>query len=292
MNEPTNPNPLTAPHQANDNPAPAATVAQPSPAASSSTVPVRVDCAIEIKTKPARARRRTIRRKGRIASLPKLQRDMVNRMLANGIPYKNIVAALANADFTVNERNISNWARGGYLEWSLAQEQLSTQRFDQDHMLDFLRRDDAAELPEVGLQAAATRLSQILLQKLSRAEDPQTDLENYSKLVNLLVRLNREIAANQTQRDDAQRAADFYHDPTRVKNFDQLSAIETERYFSGPPPDSGLSAPRVAPILPPLPSSTLLKNKNREENLKRLKAFLSRGTTAAEQTRRHRRSQQ
>ena len=155
MNEPTNPDPQPNPQPANANPAPAATVAQPSPTASSSTVPVRVDF-IEIKTKPARARRRTIRRKGRIASLPKLQRDMVNRMLANGIPYKNIVAALADEDFTANERNISNWARGGYLEWSLAQEQLSTQRFEQDHMLDFLRRDDAAELPEVGLQAAAT----------------------------------------------------------------------------------------------------------------------------------------
>src|SRR5438477_11726167 len=61
----------------------------------------------------------TARRKGRVACLPKLQRDMVNRMLDNGVPYKNIVAALEEAGFTVTERNISNWATGGYLEWRL-----------------------------------------------------------------------------------------------------------------------------------------------------------------------------
>ncbi len=34
------------------------------------------------------AQRRKYRRHGRVASLPKLQRDMVNRMLWNGVPYK------------------------------------------------------------------------------------------------------------------------------------------------------------------------------------------------------------
>src|SRR6267142_735195 len=65
---------------------------------------------------------RKSRRRGRVASLPKLQRDMVNRMLWNGVPYKNIVVALDDAGFTLIERNISNWATGGYLEWRLEQE--------------------------------------------------------------------------------------------------------------------------------------------------------------------------
>src|SRR5208283_2588875 len=39
------------------------------------------------------------RRKGRVASLPKLQRDTVNRMLWNGVPYKNIVGALDEIGF-------------------------------------------------------------------------------------------------------------------------------------------------------------------------------------------------
>jgi hypothetical protein len=38
-------------------------------------------------------------------------------------------------------------------------------RLDQDHLVSFLKREDAGELPEVGLQAAATRLSQVLFQR-------------------------------------------------------------------------------------------------------------------------------
>src|SRR2546426_569003 len=41
---------------------------------------------------------------------------MVNHMLWNAVPYKNIVAALGEADYTVTERNISSWATGGYLD--------------------------------------------------------------------------------------------------------------------------------------------------------------------------------
>jgi hypothetical protein len=35
---------------------------------------------------------------------------MVNHMLWNAVPYKNIVAALDDAGFAVTERNISNWS--------------------------------------------------------------------------------------------------------------------------------------------------------------------------------------
>ncbi len=208
---------------------------------------------------------RKIRRNGRVASLPKLQRDMVNHMLWNALPYKNIVAALDEAGFTVTERNVSNWSTGGYLEWSLAQEHVLHNRLDQDHMLDFLRRDDAPELPEVGLQAAATRLSQVLLQKLARAEDPEANLDNYGKLVDLLVRLNREIGVIQKQRDDSRRTLGREYDPVHVKEDEQISAIENERFFSNPPSDSTLSKPAVPPALPPIPTATIRARQAREE---------------------------
>src|SRR5689334_1780780 len=53
--------------------------------------------------------RRKHRRHGLVARLPRVQRDMVNRMLWNGIPYKNIIAALDDAGFGLSEKNISNW---------------------------------------------------------------------------------------------------------------------------------------------------------------------------------------
>jgi hypothetical protein len=39
------------------------------------------------------------RRNGRVACLPRLERDMVNRMLWNSVPYKNIIAALQEQRF-------------------------------------------------------------------------------------------------------------------------------------------------------------------------------------------------
>src|SRR5262245_32522401 len=70
-------------------------------------------------------------RKARIASLPKLHRDMANHMLWNGAPYKRISGALAQAGYSVTERNVSSWATGGYLEWQFEQDLVTQNRLDQ-----------------------------------------------------------------------------------------------------------------------------------------------------------------
>src|SRR5882672_322798 len=243
---------------------------------------------------PPPAQPRKIRRNGRVASLPRLQRDMVNRMLWNAVPYKNIVAALDDAGHTVTERNISNWSTGGYLEWRLEQEAVLQNRLDQDHLLNFLRRDDAPELPEVGLQAAATRLSQVLLQKLARADDPEAHLDNYSRLVDLLCRLNREIAATQKLRDDSRRTLGREYDPVLVKDVEQVAAIDMERFYSDPPAASKLAKPSVRPALPPIPTATFMAQQASEEqeaklavqrkkNLELFKAFAAKNTPSSSQ---------
>jgi hypothetical protein len=250
------------------------TIDFPSPIFAAGAVPAVID------TRPLRrpARPRTIRRNGRVASLPRLQRDMVNHMLWNAVPYKNIVAALDEEGFTVTERNVSNWATGGYLEWRLEQEHVLQNRLDQDQLVDFLRRDDAAELPEVGLQAAATRLSQILLQKLARAEDPEAHLDNFSTLVDLLCRLNRELAASQQERDESRRSLGPPYDPANVKEQELVSCIRHERYYSDPPRGSKLPKPPVPPALPPLPTASRLADEDRLERyqarMERAKALL------------------
>ena len=61
-------------------------------------------------------------RNGKIAHLPKPERDLVNRMLANNLPHSKIVEALDDCGFHATVRNISNWkTRGGYKEWCAAQ---------------------------------------------------------------------------------------------------------------------------------------------------------------------------
>ncbi len=226
---------------------------------------------IDAKPVPATAQRHKARRTGRVACLPKIQRDMVNRMLSNGVPYKNIVAALDEGGFFVTERNISSWATGGHLEWRFEQDLVLQNRLVQDHLVDHLRRDDASELPEVGLQAAATRISQILLQKTACAQDVEPHLGTFSQMVDVLCRLNREIGILQKQRDDSRRTLGRAHDPARVQDADQMSAIENERYYSDPPPSSKLAKPAVPPALPPIPTSTVLAEADQEaEHLKKL----------------------
>jgi hypothetical protein len=190
---------------------------------------------------------------------------MVNRMLWNGVPYKNIVAPLEESGYTLIERNISSWATGGHLEWRLEQEAVLNNRLDQDHLLDFLRRDDAPELPEVGLQAAATRLSQVLVQKLAQAADPEAHLDDYSKLIDLLCRLNREISTTQKQRDDSRRTLGKAHDPVRIKNTDEGGVIEMERFYSNPPDDAELPKPASPAFVPAIPTSEHLERQDMEE---------------------------
>src|SRR5689334_3074644 len=72
-------------------------------------------------------------RNGKIARLPKLERDMVNRMLADAIPHDKIAEALAERGFKVTPRNVSNWAtRGGYRQWALDQALVLETRLQQD----------------------------------------------------------------------------------------------------------------------------------------------------------------
>ena len=218
---------------------------------------------IEVTSPPARFQYCKSRRKGHVACLPKAQRDMVNRMLSNGLAYKNIIHALSECGFSLTEKNISNWANGGYLEWQAEQEFILQHHFEQDHLLDYLRREDATELPEVGLQAAATRISQLLLQKTP--DQFASRPEVYARLVNTLCSVTREIAALQKQRDEARRSLGKHHNPVRIKDYDENTILDAERYASNPPKDSALAQPAQPPIVPPTPTADYLAQQDQED---------------------------
>jgi hypothetical protein len=171
-------------------------------------------------------------RNGKIAHLPKLERDLVNRMLANNLPHQKIVMALDECGFHVTERNVSNWkTRGGYNEWRVAQEGALELRSFQDNLTEFLRRHDAAELPEVGLQSAATSLSAILLRPdLMRQliADPQ----KYSSLIELQCRLAREIQALQKHRDDAAKSLGRTFNPEKLKRLNEQDVESVREVMS------------------------------------------------------------
>ena len=154
-------------------------------------------------------------RNGKIARLPKPIRDLVNRMLFNNVSQERIVGALDEIGINVTQRNISNWkTHGGYREWCLAQNHAIALHNHQDNLIDLIRRHDANELPEVGLQAAATQLSQFFLTPAASqllAANPK----EYERRVSMLSRISGQLGAIQKHRDEC--AKNLGHSPARIR---------------------------------------------------------------------------
>jgi hypothetical protein len=162
------------------------------------------------------------RRNGFIARLPKLERDMVNEMLSNGVPYAQIAGALDEIGYVVSERNISNWAQGGYQDSLVAQERVLENRLRQDALVDLLRHEQATELPEVGLQLVATRFAELLVSRGMQKESLEANVEKDIRVAGMLCRLSREIFNLQKCRD---RASCLHgEDPEKIRR-------ENERFF-------------------------------------------------------------
>ena len=100
--------------------------------------------------------------------------------------------------------------------------------------------------------------------ELANAADIERNLGTFSQMVDLLCRLNRDIAALQKQRDDSRRTLGPAHDPARIKELDESSASDHERFYSDPPSDSELPKPKVPPLLPPVPTSSFLAQQDHE----------------------------
>src|SRR5207302_11072977 len=107
----------------------------------------------------------------------------------------------------VTQRNISNWrTRGGYKEWRAEQERQLQLALMQDHLTDYLRKNDAAQLPEIGLQVAATQLSSMLL-KPEAVQELTAEPEKYSTVVDMLCKFATHIQSLQKDRNEAVRKA-------------------------------------------------------------------------------------
>ncbi len=180
-------------------------------------------------------------RNGKIARLPKLDRDMVNRMLFNHVPYSKIVTALSESNINVTERNVSNWkTRGGYKEWCVEQErQIQLSRI-QDNLTDYLRKNDATQLPEVGLQVVATQLSSMLMQPDTAAQ-LAADPKKYASVVNMLCQVSNQINELQKERDETYKKASIrgtlaHYKREEEKTVDQLRSDHSSTLGKGPRP--------------------------------------------------------
>ncbi|HEY6227482.1 MAG TPA: hypothetical protein VI282_10210 [Verrucomicrobiae bacterium] len=153
---------------------------------------------------------------------------MINRMLRNNIPHSQIVDALDELAFKITERNISNWkTRGGYRDWCLAQDRALETRLLQDNLLEHLRKNDASQLAEVGLQLVATELSQFFLKPETRAQ-LTAEPEKLARTIGILCRLARQIHILQKYRDQSAKELGDAHNPELLKR-DTDETIESVR---------------------------------------------------------------
>jgi len=178
-------------------------------------------------------------RNGKIARLPFLERDMVNRMLRDHIPYEKIVGALDEHGIQVTERNVSNWkTRGGYKAWAAEQDSAITNRLAQDNVLEHLRKSDASQLAEIGLQIAATNLSQFFL-KPENQQNLATNPATCRQPIADACRLARHIQALQEYRDDCAKELGYKYNPERVRRkYERGFEITREVYSAAKIPNS------------------------------------------------------
>jgi hypothetical protein len=98
-------------------------------------------------------------------------------------------------------------------------------------MIDYLRKNDAGQLPEVGLQIAATQLSNMLLQP-DTVQQLAAEAEKYSKVVDMLCRLSTHIQTLQKDRDEAVRKASYRHTAEYLKREDEKAVEGVRRAFT------------------------------------------------------------
>jgi hypothetical protein len=185
-------------------------------------------------------------RNGKIARLPFPARDMVNRMLRNNIPHSQIVEALDELQLKVTERNISNWkTRGGYRDWCIEQDRALETRLLQDNLLAHLRTNDASQLAEIGLQMAATELSQFFLKSETRAQ-LNTEPEKLARTIGILCRLARQIHVLQKYRDQSAKELGDEHHPERLKRDTDETLENLRDIYSADKPAQSVNDPDIS----------------------------------------------
>jgi hypothetical protein len=141
--------------------------------------------------------------KGKIAELPKEQRDLINSMLDDGATYKTIEEDMAKLGVSLNGENLSNWFNGPYQDYVRHCEWRAEMRLLRESASDVGVLSDGQQFQETLVQVSLTDIFRALRDPATKA-DPL----NHIRLFNALARLNREALGLRKYNDFlAQQAA-------------------------------------------------------------------------------------
>ena len=151
----------------------------------------------------------TIRRRGKIAHLPKDLRDQINQMIESHASSRKIIGFLAERGHpAITAVNITNWIKGdragssGYKDWLGEREQLFTLQSWSQFASEVTHHSDGSQIHEATRLMAAVQLSQVILGfdthrlKAALAKKPIA----FASLVTALRRLSRDHLAYQKYR--------------------------------------------------------------------------------------------
>jgi hypothetical protein len=147
----------------------------------------------------------TIRRRGKIAQLPKPLRDEINRLIEENVSSTKIIALLAQRGYPgVTRRNLTSWIQGsakgkgssGYNDWCQEQQALEDLHARLEFALELTRQnsDHPDDIHDAARLLAASQLAEVVsdfdVQQLKQALSARP--ESYALVVNALTKLSRD----------------------------------------------------------------------------------------------------
>jgi hypothetical protein len=123
--------------------------------------------------------------RGKIAELPKAQRDLINKMLLEGATYGAVAAEMIKHGVSLNGENVSNWYHSGFQEYLEQQDWLS----QMSHL-----KEDASDLPDpanLTLHQAVLQVAVLKIFKALKSNQNSADPMNDIRQLNALARISR-----------------------------------------------------------------------------------------------------
>jgi len=168
--------------------------------------------------------------RGKIAELPKAQRDLINKMLHDGATYGVVIAEMIKHGVSLNGENVSNWYHSGFQEY-LEQQDWLTQM---NHL-----KEDASDLPDpsnLTLHQAVLQVAVLKIFKSLKNNQNTGDPMNDIRQLNALARISRVSAHVKKQTDQELVLSQLDPDRDPAENELKAWARRFDRFLLTPRP--------------------------------------------------------
>ena len=180
-------------------------------------------------------------RNGKVARLPQSLRDSICLMMQDGLSGRAIREQLGPEGNDLSLNNLSQWKRGGFLDWQRENQWQAELKAQQQFALQLLLTNDETKLPHVVLQIAVTQIFQALRKVIPDNLNGKfdTDASDYTRLLNSLARISRSslVFTKYSHLCEKEKAAELKRrDPNRKLNENECAALAKawNDFFLGP----------------------------------------------------------